>query len=134
MMFALNINEDGRVLSATLPEYAPAGTPTVEALPADDLSLYRFVDGALVKDAALAAAQTAQETAQRFAQSITEKNARLRATDADVLDALDGIFSATTPTEFITALMAAAEQLKDVLSSRAALRAEIAALTAGKEE
>lgn len=74
---------------------------------------------------------TAAEMAARRGSSLT---GRLRATDADVLDALDGIFSATTPTEFITALMAAAEQLKDVLSSRAALRAEIAALTAGKEE
>lgn len=74
---------------------------------------------------------TAMELEARRCSSLA---GRLRATDADVLDALDGIFSATTPTEFITALMAAAEQLKDVLSSRAALRAEIAALTAGKEE
>lgn len=133
-MFALNLNEAGRVLSATLPEYAPPEAVMVEALPDGDLSLYRLVEGELVKDDALAAERTAQEAARELAESIAALTARLRATDSTVLEALEAIFTATSPAELITALASAAEGLKDTLTSRAALRAEIAALTAGKEE
>lgn len=48
-MYALNLGADGRVLSATLPEYAPHGT-MVEALPEGDISEYRYVDGEYVHD------------------------------------------------------------------------------------
>lgn len=48
-MFALNLGENGRVLSATLPKYAPHGT-MVEALPEGDISDYRYVDGEFVHD------------------------------------------------------------------------------------
>lgn len=133
-MFALNLDEDGRVLSVTKPEYAQPDAVTVEALPGDDLSLYRLVGGELVKDAALAAEKAAQEAARDLAESITALTAQLRSTDSTVLEALEAIFTATSPMELITALASAAEGLKDTLTSRAELREEIAALTAGKEE
>lgn len=41
-MFALNIGEDGRILSATLPEYAPTAAPTVEELPDGDIYEYLY--------------------------------------------------------------------------------------------
>lgn len=49
-MYALNLAEDGRVLSATYPKYAPADAATVDALPEGDISDYLYVDGQYVYD------------------------------------------------------------------------------------
>lgn len=49
-MYALNLAEDGRVLSATYPKYAPADAVIVEALPEGDISDYLYVDGQYVYD------------------------------------------------------------------------------------
>ena len=50
MKYALNLAEDGRVLSVTFEQYAPADAVIVETLPADDVSHYRYVDGEFVYD------------------------------------------------------------------------------------
>lgn len=49
-MFALNLGESGRVLSATLPEYAQPGADMVVTLPDGDISDYRYVDGEFIHD------------------------------------------------------------------------------------
>ena len=46
-MYALNLAEDGRILSATFPEYAP-GKLVVETLPEGNIADYLYVDGAYV--------------------------------------------------------------------------------------
>ena len=50
MKYALNLASDGRILSATFPEYAP-GDVAVETLPEGNIADYRYVDGAFVLDA-----------------------------------------------------------------------------------
>lgn len=47
-MFALNLDTDGRILSATYPEYAPADAVTVEALPEGNISDYLYQDGEFI--------------------------------------------------------------------------------------
>ena len=49
-MYALNLAEDGRILSATYPEYAPEDAVIVDALPEGDISDYLYVDGQYVYD------------------------------------------------------------------------------------
>ena len=49
-MYALNLAEDGRILSATYPQYAPADAVVVEALPEGNVADYRYVDGAFIHD------------------------------------------------------------------------------------
>lgn len=48
--FALNIAEDGRILSATFEEFAAEGAPLVDTLPEGDISEYRYVDGGYIHD------------------------------------------------------------------------------------
>ena len=49
MAFSLNVDRrTSRVLSATLPEYAPSNYPQVDALPDGDLSDFLYRDGAFV--------------------------------------------------------------------------------------
>ena len=48
--YALNIADDGRILSATYEEYAVDGMPIVEMLPDGDVSDYRYVDGEYIYD------------------------------------------------------------------------------------
>lgn len=47
-MYALNLTEDKRILSATYPKYAPADAVIVEALPEGDISDYLYADGLYV--------------------------------------------------------------------------------------
>lgn len=49
-MYALNLDTDGRILSATFDEYAPEYQPIVEELPEGDISDYKYIDGEYVYD------------------------------------------------------------------------------------
>ena len=50
MKYALNLAEDGRILSATYEEFAPADAVLVDELPEGNIADYRYVDGAYVHD------------------------------------------------------------------------------------
>lgn len=47
-MYALNLGEDGRILSATFPEFAPQDAAYVEDLPPGDIADYCYVNGEIV--------------------------------------------------------------------------------------
>lgn len=49
-MYALNLAEDGRVLSATFPEYAPEDAVVMDELPEGNINDYVLVDGAYIYD------------------------------------------------------------------------------------
>ena len=49
-MYVLNLDTDGRVLSATFPEFAPVGAAAVKALPEGNIADYRYGDGEYVYD------------------------------------------------------------------------------------
>ena len=48
--YALNLAEDGRILSATFEKYAPADSVLADELPEGNLADYRWQDGAFVYD------------------------------------------------------------------------------------
>ena len=48
--YALNLAEDGRVLSATFEKYAPDGSVLVDELPEGNLADYLWQDGTFVYD------------------------------------------------------------------------------------
>ena len=50
MDFALNLAEDGRILSVTYSKYAPDDQPRVSELPDGDTYEYRYVNGVFVHD------------------------------------------------------------------------------------
>lgn len=50
MKYALNLDAEGRILSATYPKYAPRDAVTVDELPDGNLNDYRYVDGDFVYD------------------------------------------------------------------------------------
>ena len=62
--YALNIGDDGRVLSATYDRFGLPGQPRVEALPGGDLSAYDYKEGVLVRNEARAAAIAAARAAE----------------------------------------------------------------------
>ena len=49
-LYALNIDDDGRILSATYDQYAPPEQPRVTELPDGNLPDYKYVDGEYVYD------------------------------------------------------------------------------------
>lgn len=49
-MYALNLAEDGRILSATYSKFASADSVIVEALPDGNLYEYRYVNGEFIHD------------------------------------------------------------------------------------
>ena len=48
--YALNLDADGRILSATYESYAVPGMPTVDTLPDGDITDYKYTDGSYVHD------------------------------------------------------------------------------------
>lgn len=48
--YALNLDADGRILSATYESYAVAGMPVVDTLPDGYITDYKYVDGSYVYD------------------------------------------------------------------------------------
>lgn len=50
MMYALNLNEDNRILSVTFDEFAPPEQPRVDTLPDGDVNDYLYVNGEYVYD------------------------------------------------------------------------------------
>lgn len=50
MIYALNLADDGRILSATYDQYAPSHQPRVDHLPDGDWYDYRYVDGEYIYD------------------------------------------------------------------------------------
>ena len=50
MNYALNLAEDGRILSVTFAKYASVNAVVVDALPEGDVADYRYVDGAYIHD------------------------------------------------------------------------------------
>ena len=49
-MYALNLSEDKRILSATFEDYATEDMPKVETLPEGNITDYKYVDGEYVYD------------------------------------------------------------------------------------
>ena len=49
-MYALNLAEDGRILSATFTRFAPADSVIVDALPDGNIADYRYENGKYVYD------------------------------------------------------------------------------------
>ena len=50
MKYALNLNEDGRILSVTYARYAPADATLVEEIPEDCIAQYRYVERKYIYD------------------------------------------------------------------------------------
>lgn len=50
MRYALNLTEDGRILSATYEQYASQGSAIVDKLPEGNVADYFYIDGKYVCD------------------------------------------------------------------------------------
>ena len=50
MRYALNLRDDGRILSATFEKYATENMPLVDTLPEDDISDYIYRNGEYIYD------------------------------------------------------------------------------------
>lgn len=50
MIYALNIADDGRILSVTFDRFAPPEQPRVDTLPDGDITEYRYVDDEYIHD------------------------------------------------------------------------------------
>ena len=48
--YALNLGEDGRILSATYESYAAAGMPVSDTLPDGDVTDYKYINSEYVYD------------------------------------------------------------------------------------
>jgi hypothetical protein len=105
------------------------GTP-VENLDGIDLSgarigAYRWDGAGLVLDETKLAALLSQKAAEQAQEKIGALQDQLDGTDGAVLEALEALFSATTLTGFLAALIGGAKKLKDVLTARTAIREKI---------
>lgn len=77
-MYALSISENGRILSATYPQYAPADSVIVDVLPEGDISEYRYIDGKFIHDPLPAPEQPEPEQPETEASVWDELDAAYR--------------------------------------------------------
>lgn len=75
--YALNLNSDGRILSATFAKYNPNGV-LVDELPEGNIADYRYENGVYVHD-------PLPEPESSAAEQIAELKAQLEATDYKVI-------------------------------------------------
>lgn len=127
MKYYLNLDAGGYLLSVST---APMDAPSIESLDGLDLSgsrinAYRWDGESLVLDGARLAELEAQEAAEAVRERVFELTARLRASDSVVLEALEGLLTATTATGFIAALISAAKSIRATLAERTSLREQI---------
>ena len=105
MRYALNLAEDGRVLSVTFEQYAPEDAVIVENLPEGNISEYRYVGGEFVFDPL----GTARK--ELALERIAELKQNLFDTDYNILKVIEGA--------------ATVEEMVEVIAKRAAWRKEI---------
>jgi hypothetical protein len=89
-MYALNLDVDGRVLSATFEKYAAPGQPIVESLPEGNVSDYRYVEGEYVYDPLPEPEEPEQPV------SLESRVETLEADSAEAKEALEMILSGVT--------------------------------------
>ena len=82
MKYALNLADDGRVLSATFDQYAPSEQPRVDEFP-NPLHEYRYVDGEFIHDPLPAAPEPVIPTA---GERLTALEAQMNALMGGVSD------------------------------------------------
>ena len=91
-MYALNLSGEGRILSATYPEYAPPGTVQVESLPEGDISNYKHIDGRFVFDPL----PTSEEPEPGETPAVEARVERLEEETAEIREAFDILVSGVT--------------------------------------
>ncbi len=84
MKYALNLADDGRILSATFEEYAPSDAVIVDELPVGNINDFLYVDGRFIEDPITV---NPKESAERRIQEL-KKN--LADTDYNILKIVEG--------------------------------------------
>lgn len=133
-MLYLNLDAEGYLQAVST--VGPEGAPCIDTLDGLDLSgsrigAYRWDGAALVLDPVRLAEIEAADRAADIRRQIAALTSELRSTDSVVLEALEGLMTATTATGFIAALITAARAIKTTLAERANIRERIAALKGG---
>lgn len=91
MKYALNLAEDGRILSATYPQFAPADAVCVDALPDGNLYEYRYVNGEYIHDPLPTPEQPEEEP-----DALETRVETLEADSTEMREALDMILAGVT--------------------------------------
>ena len=90
MIYALNLADDGRILSVTLDRFAPPDQPRVDTLPDGDITEYRYVGGEFVHDPLLKPEQPEKQ------KTYDERISALEVENAQLKEALDLLLSGAT--------------------------------------
>lgn len=91
MKYALNLAEDGRILSATYEKFAPVDAVLVDALPEGNIADYLYVGGEYVYDPLPApeVEGTTEPTTEERVAALEEENTLLKAQVAAQSDQMD---------------------------------------------
>ena len=92
------------------------------------LHAYRWDGEKLIFDAERFAELEAARAKEAAAETIMELTAQLRRSDSVVLEALEGLFGATTLTGLLAGLVNAAGSIRETLAERTVIRSKIAEL------
>lgn len=125
-MYYLNLDKNGYLLSIS----TVGSGISIESLDGLDLSgshinAYRWDGEKLVLDGARLAELIQEEEQEAKEETRQELFVELRATDSVVIEALESLFSATTATGMVSALINAAKNIRTTLNERNNIRKRI---------
>lgn len=129
----LNLDAEGRLLSVSDIPFKGGVACDVDGL---DFSghrvlAYRYDGEKLIFDDNKYAELDAEAMKAETSEKISNLRQELSSTNETVLEALEGIFSATTFDGILTAIRKSRESLNDVLTRRASIREEIKKMNEG---
>lgn len=90
MEYALNLADDGRILSVTYEKYAPADAAKVEELPDGNVADYRYVEGDYIYD------PIPKEEVEEQGATLEDRVTDLEADSTDMKEALEMVLSGVT--------------------------------------
>lgn len=92
MKYALNLGEDGRILSVTYEHFAAEGMPVVDELLEGNVGDYRYVNGEFIYDSL----PETEKPTQEGDPSLEDRVRFLEADSADMKEALEMILNGVT--------------------------------------
>ncbi len=124
MLYTVNMDENGYILSISNTEHDSVELD-LDTMELEYLNAYQIIDGKAVLDEKRKAELIKEEQQREKDEEIAELVEELKATDEDMLDFLERLFSFKNPLTFISDMISLMKEYAVLVANRQQIRKEI---------
>lgn len=124
MLYTVNLDENGYILSISNTEYDSVELD-LDTMELEYLNAYQIIDGKAVLDEKRKAELIKEEQQREKDEEIAKLVEELKATDEDMLDFLERLFSFKNPLTFISDMISLMKEYATLVANRQQIRKEI---------